>query len=125
MLIPFTGDMQVSLHGRRSLTIFENPFGRSLTILENLWRGLLRILKTSSSKGLEEIIYIHLKLKSCPSVCPSACHAVNSLMTIDIAISTTLHHKPIIPLLQVCHHELMQWPACVLQQVEGDEVEKI
>ena len=34
VLTPLTGDIQVSLHGERSLTI-----------LENLWRGLLGILK--------------------------------------------------------------------------------
>ena len=43
----------------------------------------------------------------------------------DIAILSTKHHQPIILLLQVCHRELMQWPPCVLQRVEGDEVEKL
>ena len=52
------------------------------------------------------------------------CHAVNSPGTADIDISTAHHHKPIILLLQVCHHELMQWSACILQWVEDEEVEK-
>jgi len=39
--------MQAFLHGGRSPIILENLSGRPLTILENLWRGLYWILKTS------------------------------------------------------------------------------
>ena len=34
-LTPLTGDMQVSLHGGKYLTILGNPSGRPLTIIEN------------------------------------------------------------------------------------------
>jgi len=44
---------------------------------------------------------LYIKLKSCPSVC----HAVNSPGTINIAILTTSHQKPIVFFLQVCHCE--------------------
>jgi len=50
--------MQVFLHGGRSLIILENPFGRSLTILENLRRGLYWILKTSLSPKDQRELFI-------------------------------------------------------------------
>ena len=65
----YSGDMQVFLHGGRSLTILENLSGRSLTILgnlsgrsltilENLWRGLYWILKTSLSPKDQRELFV-------------------------------------------------------------------
>jgi len=55
-LTPLTGELQVSLHGGRSLTILENLH---VTILENLWRGLLGILKTLLSSKDQRKLFVH------------------------------------------------------------------
>jgi len=56
-------------------------------------------------KGESIYIYKGEILSVCLSVCPSVCHAVNLPGTVDIAISTAKHQKPIILLRQVCHRE--------------------
>ena len=61
----------------------------------------------------------------CKAVRLSVRHADNSLGTAHIDTSTTLHHKPIIFLLQVCHYKLMWRSDCVLQRVEDEEMEKL
>jgi len=56
--------MQTFLHGGRSLTILENLSGRSLiTMLENLWRGLYWILKTSLSPKDQRELFVPFSKK--------------------------------------------------------------
>jgi len=50
--------MQAFLHGGRPLIILENLSGRSLTVLENHWRGLYWILKTSLSPKDQRELFV-------------------------------------------------------------------